>query len=287
MNSEVRTVVERRPHSGWNPQTYENDILILKLDQPSYRQMAVYNTNGSIPQNYAPLTVIGLGSTTPRADFSMNTTEIAIPIDVSQRNESDIMSERSGEMVLQEVEIKQIPNNVCNGNSMFRGFVKTNIMLCAGEEDGGKDACNGDSGGPLLQKMSDGSMLQVGIVSFGSGCARANRPGVYTRVSAYADWIHNQICDLSSNPPSSCSTARSANGSETPTSPPTRRFPSRSPTLPPQSAPITYSIPATDTRAMFPTASPTVHPPTDNAESQTSKGEHARKNWGWILNGSP
>jgi len=60
-------------------------------------------------------------------------------------------------------------------------------MVCAGYAEGGVDACQGDSGGPLVV----GDTL-IGIVSFGDGCAKANRPGVYTRVSEYANDIEAQ-----------------------------------------------------------------------------------------------
>jgi secreted trypsin-like serine protease len=60
-------------------------------------------------------------------------------------------------------------------------------MVCAGYPEGGIDACQGDSGGPLVV----GDTL-IGIVSFGDGCGKAGKPGVYTRVSAYADDIKSQ-----------------------------------------------------------------------------------------------
>ncbi|CAG7651069.1 unnamed protein product, partial [Allacma fusca] len=58
----------------------------------------------------------------------------------------------------------------------------TENMLCAGYEDGQKDSCSGDSGGPLVTKEGNKYVL-IGVVSFGSECAKPKRPGVYVRVT--------------------------------------------------------------------------------------------------------
>jgi len=62
-------------------------------------------------------------------------------------------------------------------------------MLCAGLAEGGRDTCYGDSGGPLMVDDGAGGALQAGITSFGTGCAIAGFPGVYTRTDAFAGWI--------------------------------------------------------------------------------------------------
>lgn len=69
-------------------------------------------------------------------------------------------------------------------------------QVCAGFRDGGCDSCTGDSGGPMTMYDVEGEAVQVGIVSFGVGCARAETPGVYTVVAAYKDWIADQGVDL-------------------------------------------------------------------------------------------
>lgn len=66
---------------------------------------------------------------------------------------------------------------------------------------GGSDACQGDSGGPLILEGSEpGADVQVGIVSFGAGCGRANTPGVYTDVRRYRQYITEQLL-VSYTPP--------------------------------------------------------------------------------------
>ena len=76
----------------------------------------------------------------------------------------------------------------------YRDFdVKT--MLCAGFEQGGVDTCQGDSGGPMFGRTSTGALRVVGATSFGSGCARPGKPGVYARVGdqLLREWIRSQV----------------------------------------------------------------------------------------------
>jgi hypothetical protein len=68
--------------------------------------------------------------------------------------------------------------------------------MCAGLEQGGKDSCQGDSGGPLVMRDVRGCPYQVGIVSWGEGCAEREAYGVYTRVSHHAEWIQKHTGPL-------------------------------------------------------------------------------------------
>ncbi|XP_055952940.1 uncharacterized protein LOC129988691 [Argiope bruennichi] len=95
---------------------------------------------------------------------------------------------------LQEVRLPVISTEECRKRILFLTMYHiTDNMFCAGYERGGRDACLGDSGGPLMCQREDGRWILLGVTSNGDGCGRPGRPGVYTKVANYLDWIHKII----------------------------------------------------------------------------------------------
>ncbi|XP_040211905.1 serine protease 33-like isoform X3 [Rana temporaria] len=95
---------------------------------------------------------------------------------------------------LQEVMTPLIDHSTCQ-EMYCKGGSGDNIQdekICAGYMDGQKDSCQGDSGGPLVCKVR-GVWYQVGIVSWGIGCASFSFPGVYTLVTSYQAWISTYL----------------------------------------------------------------------------------------------
>ena len=91
---------------------------------------------------------------------------------------------------LQEVSVPYKSHQECA--KLFVGGRIHPTQICAGSVE--KDACKGDSGGPLMTKYR-GRTHVVGIVSWGIDCAHPKYPGFYTRVLSYLDWIHNNTQD--------------------------------------------------------------------------------------------
>jgi secreted trypsin-like serine protease len=161
MSEGVWTPITRATvHSAYNGQTHENDLAMLKLATPPNGTIIPMADLRMVPAVGQPLEVTGWGATT----------------------EGGAASD-----VLRKAEVPYVDTTTCNAPESYNGAIRPG-MMCAGHSEGGTDSCQGDSGGPLVWKTAQGSIL-VGVVSFGAGCARKLKYGVYTRVSAYRDWI--------------------------------------------------------------------------------------------------
>ncbi|KAI7796445.1 ST14 transmembrane serine protease matriptase b [Triplophysa rosa] len=151
-------------HPRYDHVSYDNDIALMELDSPV-----------TLNQNIWPICL-----PEPTHDFQ---TGKAVWITGWGKLREEIESVAP---VLQKAEVRIINITVCS-RLMDDGI--TPRMICAGVLSGGIDACQGDSGGPMSSAEANGRMFLAGVVSWGDGCGRKNRPGVYTRVTEYRSWI--------------------------------------------------------------------------------------------------
>ncbi|XP_052871273.1 serine protease snake-like, partial [Anopheles cruzii] len=107
--------------------------------------------------------------------------------------------------VLQRVQLLIVPNWQCNQSTFHNrrlcyGILK--MQLCASDQQGGKDTCSGDSGGPLQLRVPEADRdaglcsrpyYLVGITSNGMICGTVNQPGIYTRISSFVSWVKSEI----------------------------------------------------------------------------------------------
>ena len=98
-----------------------------------------------------------------------------------------------GDGNLKEAKVPIVDHRECSNTSRRMSESLSDNMICAGYvEEGGTDSCQGDSGGPLVCPQGGAYVLQ-GVISWGFSCGAANAPGVYTRVSAYVDWLKQTV----------------------------------------------------------------------------------------------
>ncbi|WP_084113216.1 serine protease [Belnapia moabensis] len=152
-------------HPQYNPDTNDNDFALLRLSASvtAGKPIALAEANTQVtPGTRAWVT--GWGATAENGPGSLNLLGAEVPV---------------------------VPNEVCNRPESYDGDITSN-MLCAGREQGGVDSCQGDSGGPLAA-TTQGTPTLVGVVSFGHGCGRRLKYGVYGRVTVAAPWIASTI----------------------------------------------------------------------------------------------
>uniref|UniRef100_A0A8C4S2L8 Suppressor of tumorigenicity 14 protein homolog n=2 Tax=Erpetoichthys calabaricus TaxID=27687 RepID=A0A8C4S2L8_ERPCA len=156
-------------HERYNDVSLDYDIALLKLDSP-----VVYNNYIQSICLPSATHIFPVGQSCFITGWGILQEGGALPL------------------LLQKAEVKIINQTVCN---MYLGKSLSARMLCAGYLNGGIDACQGDSGGPLVCEEPSGRWFLAGIVSWGEGCARWHRPGVYTRLTKFQEWI-KQITEI-------------------------------------------------------------------------------------------
>lgn len=161
-----RKVAEIITHPKYNARNYDNDIAIIKLDEPVEFNEILHPVCMPTPGRSfkgETGTVTGWGALKVGGPTSDTLQEVQVPI----LSQEECRKSRYGNKI-------------------------TDNMLCGGYDEGGKDSCQGDSGGPLHIVPNGTREYQIaGVVSWGEGCAKSGYPGVYARVNRYGTWIKN------------------------------------------------------------------------------------------------
>lgn len=174
-------------HPNYDMRTSEDyDIALVILSRPVTADVNIMNinANSTLPVAGSDVTYLGWGE---------------IDSDAATLNVSD---------TLREVESNVITNEQCNdiegiidgtkSTDSYNGLI-SDVMLCTFTI--GRDSCQKDSGGPLIIRGKDASEdVQVGVASWGLGCASKVFPGVACRISYVYSWIKDVVCDKSSEP---------------------------------------------------------------------------------------
>ncbi|SGY95388.1 Trypsin domain protein [Moritella viscosa] len=161
------SVKEVYVHEDYWKATAGNDIAILELEREiNYTavNLADRHLRNSLPVGKV-LTVMGWGDQDPKPGLD----------NMKFKNE------------LYQVDVPLVEQALCPG-----GVSLKDNAFCAGYLDGGYDSCQGDSGGPIVVASANG-YEQLGIVSWGDGCAEAGNYGVYANVSHFSDWISGKM----------------------------------------------------------------------------------------------
>ncbi|CAK1604231.1 unnamed protein product [Parnassius mnemosyne] len=152
-------------HPHYDPDTVVNDVAMLKLPAPARPELG--HGIACLPQPYQIMpphttcTILGWGK--KRA------------------------TDAHGTRILHEAQVSTIQQGVCRRS--YWQYAITDNMVCAGR--GRRDSCAGDSGGPLLCRDRNMRYILQGITSFGDGCGKRGKYGIYTRTAGYVTWMRD------------------------------------------------------------------------------------------------
>ncbi|XP_077196925.1 uncharacterized protein LOC143838907 [Paroedura picta] len=163
----VRFVKQVVLHELYQPGPAANDIALLELDQPV--KCSRYIQPACLPNDLVALPDL---MDCYISGWAITKEYITSPSDV-----------------LQESRVNRFSIQTCNSSSWYNGTIQEH-NLCAGYEEGGVDTCQGDSGGPLMCREENSQPFWViGLTSWGRGCGQPQKPGVYTSIQYFYDWI--------------------------------------------------------------------------------------------------
>lgn len=192
-SEDIYTIVKRDVHQGYIPEDLRavpwqgpvNDLALLKLDRAWQGPVMRLSAGGDSDADlyFGESFAAGFGKTETsqrRADYERILDGVT--------RQSTLAPSR----YLNHAALPLKTPAVCYEQVGTHGY-SSETNICAGYLDGGIDTCRGDSGGPLATIDQSGRAYQIGVVSFGDGCAKKENAGVYARVSGYRDWITARV----------------------------------------------------------------------------------------------
>jgi len=166
----VLNITEIHVNPKYDPNKITFDITLLKLSESvkytdHISPVCLPAQDEDLPADGSDVFVTGWGDTTEGGKDSQTLKQVTVPL-----------------------------VSTADCKKAYPGKIYPDTQFCAGLPGGGKDSCQGDSGGPVVyQDPKKGTWKQLGIVSWGRGCAEAKYYGVYSKVSAYIDFIHQYV----------------------------------------------------------------------------------------------
>jgi len=167
-------------HIDYDSNTYENDIGLIRIERPTLFNSYIWPIcMPPVNEDWTGRTAIVMGWGTQK--FNGAHSKILMEVRLTTG-----MSKLLLFNYILQATLPVWKQSDCDA-SMVERIPKT--AICAGLPEGGQDSCQGDSGGPLVVQLPNQRWVTIGIVSWGLRCGEPGRPGIYTRVDRYLDWI--------------------------------------------------------------------------------------------------
>uniref|UniRef100_A0ABM5GK71 Acrosin n=1 Tax=Pogona vitticeps TaxID=103695 RepID=A0ABM5GK71_9SAUR len=213
-DAEVRFPKRMVVHEKYQPSHQINDIALIELEEPilcsDYIQPACLPDGSVNLSSMAHCYITGWGYTHEKCERRGGGEQAlkegayssviysAKQQDLGRRHnrfgDDDLLpTAKAPSDILKEAKVDLISTQKCNSSDWYYGSIDIH-NLCAGFEEGGIDTCQGDSGGPLVCREDRSERYWVvGVTSWGLGCARPQKPGVYTSTLSFYNWIQDHV----------------------------------------------------------------------------------------------
>lgn len=174
-SEQERRVISAYKHPDYNKDNVENDIALLKLESPLELSQQIWPA--CLPAQNEELkagrmaTIVGWGA-------------------VAYYKQPDGHPRVERDETLNQAKVPVVEFQECKKS--YEDDLKSDQVICAGFKAGGVDSCAGDSGGPLMLQKGD-SWVVYGVTSSGDECGKEGKYGIYSKTSAYVNWIKRTV----------------------------------------------------------------------------------------------